>query len=129
MLDGLKNGFFNLAYFAQRIFFKLFDSENFINIFTKVHPFNSFLSAVDRINTINLDEFFVFIFRQVQVHAAKNSSKLMASHIILSETVKVNEKFTNSKSFQGNLGLNFLQKILDRLGSFRKSFFDIKLLS
>lgn len=89
MFDRLKNCLFDLVDSAKRIFFKLFNSKDFINIFTKIHPFDSFFSAAHWINTIYFNELFVLIFRKVEIHAAKNSSELSTSNDIFPKTVKI----------------------------------------
>ncbi len=76
MLDRFKNIFVDLSNSKNWIFLKLFDGKDFINIFTKVHPFNSLLAASYLINTICFDYFFEFFVRKGQIQRIENSSKL-----------------------------------------------------
>lgn len=56
----------------------------------------------------------------------QNPLELSSSYYVLSETIEIQEKLTNSQSFESDLSLNLLQDLLDWLSSVRQSLLDIE---
>ena len=56
----------------------------------------------------------------------QNPLELSSSYYVLSETIEIQEKLTNSQSFESDLSLNLLQDLLDWLGSVWQSLLDIE---
>ena len=107
MFDWFEYTFLNLSNSKNRIFLKLFGSKNFINIFTEVHPLDSFFSATNLVNSISSDNLLVFLVSEAQIERVQNFSELYSSHYIFSETVIIKEKLSDSQSFESNLCLYF----------------------
>lgn len=59
----------------------------------------------------------------------QNPLELSSSYYVLSETIEIQEKLTNSQSFESDLSLDLLQDLLDWFSSVRQSLLDIKFLS
>jgi hypothetical protein len=62
MLDWLEDALLYLSHSAERIFLEFFCCENFIDIFTEIHPFYSFFSTVDSVDSVHSNQFFILIF-------------------------------------------------------------------
>ena len=56
----------------------------------------------------------------------QNPLELSSSYYVLSETIEIQEKLTNSQSFESDLSLNLLQDLVDWLSSVRQSLLDIE---
>jgi hypothetical protein len=129
MLDWFEHSFVDLIDFQKRIFVESFYCKNSVDIFTEIHPLDSFFPGVGPINIINIVNLIKFRFGQSETQSSQNSFELISSHNVFSKIVKIEEKLSYSDSFENNLSLNLFHKLLNGKKPFRYFFINIKLLS
>lgn len=129
VLDWLEHSFVDLIDFQKRIFVESFYCKNSVDIFTEIHPLDSFFPGFGPINIINVVNLIEFRVGQSETQRRQNSFVLISSNNVFSKIVKIEEKLTYSDSFENDLSLNLFHKFLNGKKPFRYFFINIKLLS
>lgn len=78
---------------------------------------------------VNLQKLLELFISQVDVEPVQDPSELQASDDVLPQTVEVQEELSDPHSLQGNLSLDSLQNLFDRLCPVRQPLVDVELFS